>query len=413
MATTKRSRQFVKAMISLVACVWLAQAAPALAQAGPADVDRAFARATELHQAGDIEGAIRGYQAILAAHPDRADVRSNLGAAYSRLGRYEDAIAQYKQALARDTRNQTIRFNLALAYYKAAWFTEAAAELTSFLAAAPRQAPERRNATLLLADCDVRLGQYKPVIELLTPLAEADANDRTVAYLLGSALVGDGQMKRGQELIDRVFHGEDSAEARMLLGSILLLADDGAGAMKELERAIELNPKLPGLHTWYGRALMRLGDPEKAKAIFKVELANNPNDFEANLYIGILLRRDKAFDEALGYLTRAARLRPRDSYARYHLGAVYAATGKPADARLLLEAVAKEYPDFVEAHVLLASVYYRLNRPEDGQRERAIIQKLTAEQQARQPGVQENDRLDPVKPPANAPTKPIEQKERQ
>jgi tetratricopeptide (TPR) repeat protein len=413
MATTKRSTQFVKAIISLVACAMLAQAAPALAQAGSTDIDRAFARATELHQSGDIEGAIRAYQAILAAHPDRADVRSNLGAAYSRLGRYEDAIAQYKQALARDTRNQTIRFNLALAYYKAAWFTEAAAELTSFLAAAPKQAPERRNATLLLADCNVRLGQYKPVIELLTPLAEADANDRTVAYLLGSALVGDGQMKRGQELIDRVFHGEDSAEARMLLGSILLLADDGAGAMKELERAIELNPKLPGLHTWYGRALMRLGDPEKAKSIFKVELADNPNDFEANLYIGILLRRDKAFDEALTYLTRAARLRPRDSYARYHLGAVYAATGKPADARLLLEAVAKEYPDFVEAHVLLASVYYRLNRPEDGQRERAIIQKLTAEQQARQPGVQENDRLDPVKPPANAPNKPIEQKERQ
>ena len=234
-----------------------------------------------------------------------------------------------------------------------------------------------------------------------------------MAYLLGSALVGDGQIRRGQEFIDRVFHGEDSAEARMLMGSILLLADDGAGAIKELERAIELNPKLAGLHTWYGRALMRMGDPEKAKSIFKIELADNPNDFEANLYIGILLRRDKLFDEAQVYLTRAARLRPRDSYARYHLGAVYAATGKPADARLLLEAVAKEYPDFVEAHVLLASVYYRLNRPEDGQRERAIIQKLNAEQQARQPGVQESDRLDPVKPPTTSPNKPIEQKERQ
>src|SRR5205085_11173666 len=123
MATKERSRQFVKAMITRVAIALLAPAA--LAQGGATDADRAFARATELHQAGDIEGAIRGYQAILAAHPDRADVRSNLGAAYSRLGRYEDAIQQYKQALARDTRNQTIRFNLALAYYKAAWFSEA------------------------------------------------------------------------------------------------------------------------------------------------------------------------------------------------------------------------------------------------------------------------------------------------
>ena len=413
MAIRHGSGQFVKAIVLLFACAVLAQAAPLMAQTGPTDVDRAFARATQLHEAGDLEGAIRGYQAILASHPERADVRSNLGAAYSRLGRYEEAIQQYKQALARDAHNQAIRFNLALAYYKAALFTEAAGELASFVAAAPRQMPERLNATLVLADCYVRLGQYKPAIELLSPLAEADANNRTVAYLLGSALVGDGQMQRGQALIDRVFHGEDSAEARMLMGSILLLADDGGSAIKELERAIELNPKLPGLHTWYGRALMRMGDPEKAKSIFKIELADNPNDFEANLYTGILLRRDKLFEEAQVYLQRATRLRPRDSYARYHLGAVYAALGKPADARLLLEAVTKEYPDFVEAHVLLASVYYRLNRPEDGQRERAVIQKLNAEQQARQPGVQENDRLDPVKPPAVAPNKPIEQKERQ
>ena len=48
----------------------------------------------------------------------------------------------------------------------------------------------------------------------------------------------------------------------------------------------------------------------------------------------------------------------------------------------------KEYQDFVEARVLLASVYYRLNRKEDGDREKAIIQKLNAEQQAKQPGSQ-------------------------
>src|SRR5437868_4287170 len=154
MAIRHGSGQFVRAIILFFACAVIAPAAPLLAQTGPTDVERAFARATQLHEAGDLEGAIRGYQAILASHPERADVRSNLGAAYSRLGRYEDAIQQYKQALARDTRNQTIRFNLALAYYKAAWFSEAATELTNFLAAAPKPLPERQNATLLLADCD-------------------------------------------------------------------------------------------------------------------------------------------------------------------------------------------------------------------------------------------------------------------
>jgi tetratricopeptide (TPR) repeat protein len=367
------------------------------------DVDRAFAHATQLHESGDIQGAIRSYQAILATHPQRVDVRSNLGAAYSRLGRYAEAIQQYKQALALDSHNDAIRFNLALAYYKAAWFNEAASELSQFLDTASKSLPQRPNAARLLADCLVRLGEYKKVIALLSPLAESDPSDRTVAYLLGSALIGDGQSDQGQLIIDRVFRDENSAEARLLMGSIFLLADDGRGAIKEFERALELNPKLPTLRAWYGRALMRMGDGEKAKTVFKSELADNPNDFEANLYLGILLRQDKQFEEAFTHLSRAVQLRPRDQQAHYHLAAVYFARGLPNEARPLLESVIQEHPDFIEAHVLLASVYYRLNRNADGKREQEIIQKLNNEQQSKQPGSEGPEKSNPVKPPANSP----------
>jgi hypothetical protein len=43
----------------------------------------------------------------------------------------------------------------------------------------------------------------------------------------------------------------------------------------------------------------------------------------------------------------------------------------------------------MEAHVSLALVYYRLKRPDDGKREREIVQKLTAKAQAKQPGVKQ------------------------
>ncbi|HEX7774189.1 MAG TPA: tetratricopeptide repeat protein, partial [Pyrinomonadaceae bacterium] len=237
----------------------------------------------------------------------------------------------------------------------------------------------------VLADCQVRLGEYKKVIQGLSPLAEADPTNRTLAYLLGSALIGDGQLSKGQEIIDRLFRHEDSAEAHLLMGSILLLADQAQSALKEVQRALELNPKLPVVNALHGRVLMRLGDTENAKAAFKTELASNANDFDSNLYLGVLLRQDKQLDEARGFLQRAIQLRPREQYARYHLAAVYAAAGKPSDALPLLEGVLKEHADFLEARVLLASVYYRLNRKEDGDREKALIQKSNAEQQAKQP----------------------------
>ena len=345
-----------------------------------------------------MQGAVRGYLSILASHPARVDVRSNLGAAYSALGRYEQAIEQYKRALVIDNANHAIRFNLALAYYKAAWFAEAATELERFIVAVPNS-PQTANARLVLADCQVRLGEYKKVIHALSPLAESDSTNRTLAYLLGSALIGDGQLDKGQAIIDRLFRHEDSVEAHLLMASILLLADDAQAALKEAERALELNPKLPAVQAWYGRVLMRLGDTEKAKVAFRTELASNPNDFDANLYLGVLLRQDKLHDEALVYLRRAIQLRPREQYARYHLAAVYASAGKPSDALPLLEGVLKEHGDFVEARVLLASVYYRLNRKEDGDRQKALIQKSNAEQQAKQPGAHVGEQVRPPKPP--------------
>jgi hypothetical protein len=56
------------------------------------------------------------------------------------------------------------------------------------------------------------------------------------------------------------------------------------------------------------------------------------------------------------------------------------------DALPSLESLVKDAPDFVEAHVMLATVYYRLKRKADGDRHQAIVNKLNAERQAKQPG---------------------------
>ncbi|PYT19707.1 MAG: hypothetical protein DMG58_35740, partial [Acidobacteria bacterium] len=42
-----------------------------------------LARAVELHQSGDLAGAIHAYQAVLQAQPENIVARSNLGAVYA------------------------------------------------------------------------------------------------------------------------------------------------------------------------------------------------------------------------------------------------------------------------------------------------------------------------------------------
>jgi tetratricopeptide (TPR) repeat protein len=133
-----------------------------------------FARATQLQQSGDFDAAIRAYRDFLEAHPQNIEALSNLGAVYSKLGRYAEAIELYTRALEMDSHNTVIPFNLGLAYYKSAQIPEATAELARVVAVQP----DNKNATLLLADCYLRMGENKQVIELLLPLQATDGTDR-------------------------------------------------------------------------------------------------------------------------------------------------------------------------------------------------------------------------------------------
>jgi tetratricopeptide (TPR) repeat protein len=345
--------------------------------------ERIFARAVQSHQSGDIEGAIRDYQAYLALRPERVDARSNLGAALARLGRYGEAIEQYKRALALDGRNQAVRFNLAMAYYKTARILSASKELETVIAAQP----ENRNALLMLADCNLRMGEFKKVIELLTPIESA--GNRAVDYMLGLALINDKQLDKGQERIERILRDGDSAEAHVMMGTTYLTITEYDKALKEFKRAVELNPNLPSVNSFYGQTLTRMGATEEAMVAFRRELEINPNDFDSCLQMGILLKQDQKMDEARDFFQRALIVRPGEPNARFYIASIDVAQGKLNEALTALEQLVKDAPDFIEAHVMLATVYYRMRRKADGDREQSIVNKLNAERQAKQPGTQQ------------------------
>ncbi len=374
------------AFITLLALSTLAGAQTSKpAPGGDENPERILARAVQSHQSGDIEGAIRGYQAYLALRPERIEARSNLGAALARLGRYGDAIEQYKRALALDGRNQAISFNLAVAYYKTARLVSASKELEAVVAAQP----EYKDAVLLLADCNLRMSEFKRVVELLTPVETAEPDNRAVAYMLGMALINDKQLDRGQERIERILRDGDSAEAHVMMGTTYLTGAEYDKALNEFKRAVELNPKLPYVNSFYGQTLVRMGDTEEAMAAFRREFEINPNDFDSCLQLGVLLKKDQKLDESRDFLRRALTLRPNEPNARFFLASIDVAQGKLNEALPLLEQLVKDAADFVQAHVMLATVYYRMRRKADGDREQAIVTKLNAERQAKQPGAQQ------------------------
>ena len=348
----------------------------AAAALGQPSAEQLLKQAISEHSAGQFDAAIRDYRAYLKLRPSAVDARSNLGAALAREGHYAEAIVEYREALKLSPRNTPIWVNLAIAYYKSGDIAKAAGELGAIHA----QHPDNKQAMLLLADCWLRQGSDGKVIDLLTPFESAA--DPAIDYMLGTALLRAKQTGRGQRVIDRILRHGDTAESRLLLGTAKYFAHEYPGAIEDLRKAVALNPHLPEANSYLGLSFIEMGDSPSARAAFERELEVNPNDFESNLRLAALVKEAGDYDRALHLLDHALLVRPGDLGALYQVGAVQLAANRLEPARATLERILKQAPDFTEAHVSLAQVYYRLKRKEDGDRERVIIQKLKIQQDA-------------------------------
>lgn len=360
----------------------LALVAATLTSPWPADAQEpSFTSAAALQRAGELEAAAAEYHRFLAAYPANVEARSNLGVVLMGLGRYEEAIGAYRTALANAPQNATVLLNLGLAFYKSDRLADAADTFNQVLTFQP----DNLQARYLAADCRLRLGHPAETIALLTPVESSHGDDPALAYLLGMAYLSNKETKdtqKGQIWIDRILRQGDSAQARVMMGAAKRGAGDLKGAAEDLQRAVALDPGLAGVHTLYAQALLEAGNPDLARPEFEAELSRNPNDFDANLYMGVLLKADSNDDEALRYLNRALGVRPGDLGTRNQIASVALARHDTTTAVHMLEAIVEEAPTFTEAHVALAQAYYRLRRKPDGDRQRAIVERLNADKEA-------------------------------
>jgi tetratricopeptide (TPR) repeat protein len=338
--------------------------------------EQLFRDAVAAQQHGDDALAVRKYQELLKRYPDAVEVRANLGAALAKLERYDEAIEQYRAVLAKKD-NAGLRLNLALAYYKKGALREAVQQLSTLQGAQPG---DTRVATLL-ADCYARLGQDRQAIAVLTPVEAAHPDDLAVAWLLGSALIRAGHKRDGLERVDRVARQGNRPEAYLLAGQTALKMNEFERARDYADAALRLNPRLPGADTLRGTVLSYLGDTQGAIAALRKAVEADPNDFDAQVGLGAVLHTERDLDGARQHLQHALQLKPDSTLARYEWARLERTEGHVEAAVKDFERVVHDDPNWAQPHVELAALYFRLNRQEDGDRERATFDRLTAEQQ--------------------------------
>jgi tetratricopeptide (TPR) repeat protein len=360
-------------MLRLVAAFcWLLYAASVCAQA--VDPQILFQQATAAQQRGDDSTAVRIYTQLLQSHPEAIAVRVNLGAAFAKLKRFDEAIEQYRAVLSKDPHNLPVRLNLALAYEGKGDLLRAVREL-EFV---HRSEPSNLQASMLLAEGDLRLERYSDVVSLLSPLETALPNDLDLAWILGSALIRCGRTDEGLQRVDRVAEKGPSAEAYLLAGQTRVQRDEYASARQDVDAAYRLNPALSGVQTLNGMILEHTGDYDGAEVALNAAIKENPSDFNAHLYLGAILYFKRNLAGAREHLQRAIQLSPGAVQPHYELALVARAEGNSDEAVHELEIVTRKNPNWMQPHVELSALYYRLQRPIDGARERQIVDRLVA-----------------------------------
>ncbi len=156
---------------------------------------------------------------------------------------------------------------------------------------------------------------------------------------------------------------EQLAEAHTALGNVKYYYDwDWAGAEKEFERALELNPASLIAHIAYGHLLSSLGRHDEAVKEGQIAAQLDPLSAEAHTALGRFLYRARRYEEALPVFQRAVQLEPRSIGANTRLGSVYAALGRYNEALAVYEKAREAAPVAGDWRDVIAYVYARMGR---------------------------------------------------
>jgi len=342
-----------------------------------ANVDALLSAGIAAQQRHDYKAAIEDYRKVLAVQPKEAEARANLGAALAEVGQFDAAIDEDTRALDAAPDKTAVRLNLALAYYKKGDMDHAHIEFEQVHAARPKDL----KTAVLLGYTDIKLNKDADAVRMLAPLEAGQESNMDFEYVLGLAMIDSGNEKDGLPRMETVAQATRSVDAYFIAGSAHMRSSEFREARADLEAALGIDPSFPGLWTLAGQARDALGDSDASIPAFEAALREDPKDATANLYLGAIRLKQRNFDGARPLLELALQLQPGHPQTRLQLAKLDSMTGKFAAAATTLEDLEKNDPAWLDPHVELATIYYKLHRPADGDREREIVRQIEAKQQ--------------------------------
>ncbi len=255
-----------------------------------------FTQASELYQAGKLDGALTLWEQALTLRPDWAEAHNGCGAALYYSGRLEEAIAQFDQALAQEPQSAIAYFNRGHAWLALEEFSEALEDFSRAMEYRPNFHLAYHGRGLALH----RLGRYS---EAIADFSQALDIDPTCPFAYNGRGIVQAELGDQEAALDdfsqALRHQPNAADIRHNRGNALLALGRHAEALADFNQCLLIEPNF--YRAYYSRANTHaeLGDCEAAIADYKEALAQQPNYPAAYNGRGTALRRLSRYNDAI------------------------------------------------------------------------------------------------------------------
>jgi tetratricopeptide (TPR) repeat protein len=269
-----------------------------------------------LGKQGDIEAAIREFDAALSINPNDIETLCNAGKLLAWKGRTVEAAKYYDRALKIVPTNAGTYAAIAQIWTERGQYEQAMNLYREALRRNPPNGVLHGGLGVVL----LKLGQVDEAIAELNTAAELRRDSSTYVNL-GVAMSIKGNDDRAIEYLTEAIQIDPcNAEARFNLGTIYLQRGLLEQAVGEYEKAVEAKPDYAKSWSHFGVALARMGRVDEAVEKFRRVVALEPNSPDAHLNLARALTDKGLSGEAIEHLQRAIGLAPSDVAARCRLG---------------------------------------------------------------------------------------------
>ncbi len=292
------------------------------------------------------------------------------------------AISLLEQSLQKFPHSEKLTYWLGKVYYSQGNYQKAAEHLVAVDGKFPDSSVEQSQVIQMLGLSNYVSGHLGEAIPYLEKILQKQPGNGEIAYALGVSYIQMRQPEKSRGVYANLFKvSVNSASAYLLNAKMHMRQEFEETAEVELNKAIELDPKLPEVRFILGELAIYKANIDKGIDLLNQEIALNPANAMAYYRLGEGLSRQLKWDEAIPPLQRSIWLNPFFSGPYIVLGKVYFKKQDLGNAENLLRRSVQIDPNNFGAHYLLAQVLQQAGKADDAKVEFSLAEKLRGEKE--------------------------------